>query len=384
MKIAIDIRAAAGEKAGKGWYTFNLVRGLLEAENFSNSKAGAIGNKKKQIQNQYILYSKEKIAGFDGFKNVRLKIFKTPGALWHLKVAHDIIREKAEIFFAPSSYIIPAILPKSVKTVITIHDLVAFLYPDSHNKKATIIEKLLLRRALKKAAHVVAVSKNTGSDILDHFQCEAGKISVIHCAAGGEFQPIPPENLQKFRIQTNLPASFFLAVGTLEPRKNYPNLIRAFQKVSKRFPDYHLLVVGKKGWQYGPIYELVKAGYLNKKVHFLNYLSTKSLVNLYNLAHALVFPSFYEGFGMPPLEAMQCGCPVIASHTSSMPEVAGDSALLINPESPDQIADAMIKLIKDPGLHAQLKAGGTKRAGKFSWEKSARELLKIFKKIHEN
>lgn len=374
MKIAIDIRAAGGEKAGKGWYTFNIVQHLLKIDS----------------RNSYILYSKEKIPGFDHFKNIQLKLFKTPGALWHLKVAHDIAKEKADIFFAPSSYIIPTLLPKSIKTILTVHDLVAFLYPDSHNKKATIIEKLLLKRALKKAAHVCAVSENTRQDILTRFNYNDKKIDVVYCAASEEFQKIPKENLRKFITQTNLPPNFFLAVGTLEPRKNYKNLIRAFKEVSDRlpagrhgFPDYYLLVVGQKGWNYESIYELIKAGYLNKKVHFLGYLSNKSLLNLYNLAKALVFPSFYEGFGIPPLEAMKCGCPVIASHTSSIPEVVGDSALLVNPESPAQIADAMIKLIKDPELAGQLSEKGLKQAEKFSWEKSARKLLKIFNKLNK-
>lgn len=365
MKIAIDIRAAGGEKAGKGWYTFNIVQSLLQIDS----------------QNSYILYSKEKTPGFDHFKNANVRIFKTPGSLWHLRVAHDITKEKADIFFAPSSYIIPSILPKSIKTILTVHDLVAFLYPNSHNKKATIIEKLLLKRALKKAAHVCAVSENTKNDILTRFNYNAKKIDVVYCAASEEYRGISRENLQKFITQTNLPANFFLAVGTLEPRKNYLNLIKAFKEVSDRFPDYYLIVVGQKGWNYEEIYELIKTNYLNKKVHFLGYLSGKSLLNLYNLARALVFPSFYEGFGIPPLEAMKCGCPVIASHTSSMPEVVGESALLVNPESPTQIADAMIKLIKDPELADQLREKGLRQAEKFSWEKSAKKLLKIFTKI---
>ncbi len=372
LKISIDIRTAGGEKAGKGWYTFNIVQNLLKLDD----------------KNQYILYAKEGIPGFEHFKNAQIKLIKGGGILWHLKVARDVQKEKADIFFAPSSYIIPNFLPKSIKIVITVHDLVAFLFPNNHNKKATIIEKLLLKRAIKKADSICTVSQNTKNDLLAKFpKLGAKKITVINCAASEDFKPIqdPQQNLRTFIQKTNLPLNFFLAVGTLEPRKNYMNLIKAFKKVSDRFPDYYLIIVGKNGWNFEPTFQLIRENYLNKKVHILGYLSNKSLMNLYNLAKALVFPSFYEGFGLPPLEAMQCGCPVIASHTSSMPEVVGEShayrqasALLINPNSPDQIAAAMIKLIKDPQLEDQLKKKGFKQAKKFSWVSSAKKLLKIF------
>lgn len=365
MKIAIDIRCAGGEKVGKGWYTFHLVQSLLKLDD----------------KNEYILYARDGIPGFGEFKNARLKLFSSKGAFWHYQVARDISKEKVDIFFAPSSYIIPSILPAAIKTVLTIHDLVAFIYPNTHNKKATIIEKLLLRRALRRAAHVCAVSENTRKDILERFHYEPKQIDVIYCGASDEFKPVAKEKLKDFIVKTNLPEKFFLAVGTLEPRKNYLNLIKAFKEVSDRYPDYSLIIVGKEGWDYEEIHAAIKLNYLNKKIHLLGYLSNTSLVNLYSLAKAFVFSSFYEGFGIPPLEAMQCGCPVIASNTSSLPEVVGNAALLVNPESHSQITEAMLKIIKDPELSDQLREKGLKQANKFSWEDSAQKLLKIFTKI---
>lgn len=380
MKIAIDIREAGGEKAGKGWYTFHLVQNLLKIDHATKSRSAcsdrSIGEHK--CEHSYILYARDGIPGFTQFKNAQLKLISAKTALWHYLVARDIKKQNVDLFFAPSSYIIPSILPSSIKTIITVHDLVAFLHPNTHQKKATIIEKLLLRRALRRAAHVVTVSENTRTDLLQRFHYDPKKISTVICAASEEFKPIAPENLRNFMTQTNLPEKFFLAVGTLEPRKNYLNLITAFKNISDHYPDFHLIIVGKNGWQYEKIHAAIKENYLNKKVHLLGYLSNKSLVNLYSLAKALVFPSFYEGFGLPPLEALQCGCPVIASHTSSIPEVVGESALLINPENPTQITEAMLKIIKDPGLTLRLRQKGLKQAGKFSWEKSAKKLLKIF------
>lgn len=365
MKIAIDIREAGGEKAGKGWFTFHITQNLLKLDQ----------------KNQYILYVKDGIAGFNQFKNAQIKQIKGRGIFWHTNVMKDIKKEKVDIFFAPSSYIIPALLPKSIKTVLTVHDLVAFLFPETHNKKATFIEKLFLKRALKRATHTITISENTKQDILNKFKYDKHRLSVIHIAGDESYKSVKKESLTDFIKKTNLPEKFFIAVGTLIPRKNYLNLIRAFALISKEYPTYHLMIVGGKGWQYEEILSLVRENYLNKKVHLLGYLSTTSIRNLYNFTKALVFPSFYEGFGIPPLEAMKCGCPVIASFTSSIPEVVGDAALLINPENPMEIAGAMKKIIEDEDLCENLKNKGLTRSKKFSWKNSAQKLLEIFNNL---
>jgi glycosyltransferase involved in cell wall biosynthesis len=365
MKIAIDIREASGEKAGKGWYTFHIARNLLKIDQ----------------KNEYILYTKEKVPGFEEFDNVKIRQFNLPHLLWHKKVASDTKKEAVDIYFSPSSYITPALLPKTVKSVITVHDLVAFLFPTAHNKKAVFLEKLFFKKALKRSAHITAVSTNTKRDIINKFHHDESKISTIFCGAGSAFRPIKKETLRSFARQTKLPDKFFLAVGTIEPRKNYKRLIKAFAAVSKVAPNYHLIIVGKNGWQFEEVHEEIRKNYLGKKVHTLGYLSEQSLVKLYNLATALVFPSLYEGFGIPPLEAMSCGCPVIASNTSSIPEVVGDAGLLVNPENPEQLARAMHKLIKDDDLQMNLRNQGLIQARKFSWELSAKKLLEIFNSV---
>jgi len=365
MKIAIDIRTAGGEKAGKGWYTFHIVQNLLQLDS----------------ENEYILYAKEGIAGFQQFKNAKVKLIQGRGLFWHKKIIRDVKREEVDVFFAPSSYITPALLPYSIKTIVTVHDLVAFLFPNRHNKKAVILEKLFLKRALKKADQVITVSNNTKKDIFKKFKYEKDKMDTVYCSASDDFKPIEKSSLSPFVAKTNLPQNFFLAVGTLEPRKNYPGLIKAFAKFGEKFPNYHLIIVGKEGWEFRPIYEEIRENHLSKKVHILGYLSGKSLIGLYNLAKALIFPSLYEGFGIPPLEAMKCGCPVIASYSSSIPEVVGDSALLINPEKPMEIASAMLKLASSEELCEKLRNKGLQQSRKFSWEKSAQKLLQIIEKL---
>ncbi|MEK7672719.1 MAG: glycosyltransferase family 1 protein [Patescibacteria group bacterium] len=365
MRIAIDIRAAGGAKAGKGWYTFNLVQELLKLDK----------------ENEYILYAKDGIAGFQQYKNATLKLIDKRGYFWHRAVAKDIVKEECEVFFAPSSYIIPAILPKFIKTIVTVHDLVVYLFPLSHNKKAVFLERIFLRRAVKRAAHILTVSQNTKHDLLEKFTIDRDKLDTVYCAASSEFQPVPKSELQDFVTETHLPEKFFLAVGTLEPRKNYLNLIKAFAQLSQKFPNYHLVIVGQPGWGYEAVYQEIKDSYLGKKVHLLGYLSNRSLGNLYNLATALVFPSLYEGFGMPVLEAMQSGCPVIASNNSSIPEVVEGNALLIDPTSHLDIAGAMIKLASDPNLGLVLRQKGLHQAKKFSWQNSADKLLEVIKSL---
>lgn len=361
MKIAIDIRTAGGEKAGKGWYTFHLVQHLLKLD----------------TKNEYLLYCSSGVPGFEDFPNVTIKVIPGNGFLWHLNTARDIKKENVDLFFAPSSYIIPTLLPAHIQTILTVHDLVAFLFPNTHNKKATFIEKLLLKRAVKKATKILTVSHNTKNDLLAKFDLPEDKIHVVPCSASDNFEPLEKSTLKNFQQQTNLPKDFFLAVGTLEPRKNYVTLLRAFANFLDKFPNYHLVIVGGQGWDYEAVYEEIRKNYLTKKVHMLGYISGGSLVKLYNLASALVFPSLYEGFGIPPLEAMKSGCPVIASNNSSIPEVVGDSALLVNPHSHLEIAGALIHFASEHNLAESLRQKGLIQAQKFSWENSAKLLYQI-------
>ncbi len=365
MRIAIDIRSAGGEKAGKGWYTFQIVQNLLKLDK----------------KNKYILYTQSKIAGFDHFENAELKVINKKKWLWHLFVLRDLKKEGIDIFFAPSSYIIPTFLPKSIKSIITVHDLVAFLFPSTHNKKALILEKLFLKRAAKKATHITTVSENTKNDLLETCKIDEDKVDVVYCSASDDYKPLEKESLEGFIKKTNLPSKFFIALSTISPRKNYLKLLKAFKIVQKSHKDWHLIIVGKKGWQYEEIYQYVKENYLRKNVHFLNYLSKKSIIKLLNLARGMVFPSLYEGFGIPPLEAMKSGCPVIVSNSSSLPEVVGSSAIRINPHDEEEIARAMITLIKDDDLCEELRTKGFAQAKKFSWEASAKKMLEIINQI---
>ena len=183
--------------------------------------------------------------------------------------------------------------------------------------------------------------------------------------------------LEKIRQKHNLPKAFLLGVGTLSPRKNFSRFIQAFDQLAPEYPDTHLVIVGNKGWNFDDILEEGN----REKVHLIGYVDAAELVALYNLAKIFVFPSLYEGFGIPPLEAMSCGCPVVTSNISSLPEVVGDAALLIDPYSTEEIAGAIGTLLANSELNQDLSRKGLRQATKFSWEKSAKKLLEVFETL---
>lgn len=360
MKIAIDIREAAGPKVGKGWYTFVMVKELL----------------KQDSDNHYILYTNQATSDFEKYENATQRVIKKSGIRWHFAVLVDLMKNKPDVFWAPTSYIIPALAPRSLKTVITVHDIVAFLFPEGHNKKAVWAERLTLKRAVKKSRHIFTVSRNTKLDLMKVFHVGEEKILIAPCAASKIFKPIDdPEILKKVELKYDLPKKFILAVGTLSPRKNFHRLIRAYARVVPKHDDTHLVIVGPKGWNFDDILEFEASD----KVHMIGYADGADIAAIYTLAKLFVFPSLYEGFGMPPLEAMACGCPVITSNVSSLPEVAGNAAMLVDPYSVDEIAKAMDVILSNHYIALDLQEKGFERVKKFNWKDSAKAILEVLK-----
>ena len=363
MKIAIDIREAGAEKTGKGWYTYNLVLELLKLD----------------TKNEYSLYTDGEKNPYKEFKNAHLKSIPGKSHKWHLNVLKDLKTNKPDIFFAPTSYIIPALAPKWLRVIITVHDLVAFLFPGSHNAKAVLIERLTLRRAVKKASQIFVVSENTRKDLLKRFKYPQSRIHLVPCAPADFYkEPLKPEEIAKFKQKHKLPEQFILAVGTLEPRKNFGTLIKSFVLIKSKLPDSKLVIVGKKGWKYSHIEESLKEFKLENDVIFPGYMEAEDLRKMYAAATVFVFPSLYEGFGIPPLEAMACGCPVVSSNVASLPEVVGDAGILVEPKNARKIAESVISLIENDQIRNMLIERGLRRAEKFSWQKSAEAALAVF------
>lgn len=366
MKIAIDIREAGEGKTGKGWYNYNIVLELLKLDH----------------ENQYILYTDAPKHPFGNYRNATVKVMESTSWKWHHKVLKDLRNEKPDIYFAPTSYIVPAFAPKWLKVVITVHDLVAFIFPSTHKAKAVLIERLTLKKALKKAKAVFVVSENTRKDMLKRFDYPEDRITITTCAPSDFFkEPIDRKDLENFKKKLELPDNFILAVGTLEPRKNISTLIRSFVVIKRKYPDYKLVIVGKKGWKYNQIEATLKQFELEKEVIFPGYLDDHELRKMYALAKVFVFPSLYEGFGIPPLEAMASGCPVVSSNVASLPEVIGDAGLLIDPHNALKMADAVIRLLGDEQVLNMMIGRGKIQAEKFSWKRSAEKVLEVFKSL---
>ncbi|MCC6643483.1 glycosyltransferase family 4 protein [Candidatus Peregrinibacteria bacterium] len=366
MKIAIDVRDADGEKTGKGFFTYGLVKAILAQDPY----------------NQYVLYSDKAKSPFPEQENVEFRHINQKGFKWHLDTLKDLKKVRPDLYLAPTSYIIPSLAPRWLKIVLVVHDLVAFLFPANHSKKAVFIERMTLRSALRKASKVFVVSENTQNDLIKIFHYPKSQTAEIPCAPHDRyFEEIDNKEAEKIRKKFSLPEQFILAVGTIEPRKNFANLIKSFVLVKRKFPEHKLVIVGKKGWKYQEIEKTIKQYQLEGDVIFPGYMKDEDLHNIYHLAQVFVFPSLYEGFGIPPLEAMASGCPVIASNNSSLPEVVGDAGLLIDPRNSVKIADAIISLIEKPQLREMLQDRGVQRCRKFTWDDSAQKALEEFQKL---
>ncbi|MCZ7667360.1 MAG: glycosyltransferase family 4 protein [Chloroflexi bacterium] len=230
-----------------------------------------------------------------------------------------------------------------------------------------------------KADHISADSHATRQDLIEQVGATPEKISAIHLAANPLYERPFPSTIQATLRQYNLPAGFVLAVGTLEPRKNLPMLIRAYkQMMMETAVDIPLILVGGKGWIYDEIFAVIAALGLQGQVRHLSGLSDEQLGHLYHAAGVLVTPSTYEGFGLPALEAMHCGCPVIVSSCGSLPEVVGEAGILLAPDDESAWAEAMHQVLTDSVLRERLVANGRSQAATFTWEKTARATLALY------
>jgi glycosyltransferase involved in cell wall biosynthesis len=271
---------------------------------------------------------------------------------------------------------------RNCKSVITVHDLNFLLYPDFLTPESASYYGQI-DQAVRRCDHIIAVSESTKRDIIHLTGAPEDKITVVYEAAHPIYRPLQDqskaqETKRRFRIETD----FILFVSTIEPRKNVPTLLKAYKQLLDSYrAEVDLALAGEKGWLFDQVYKLVDELGIGQRVHFLGRVSSEDLLELYNAAQLLVHPAFYEGFGLPPLEAMACGTPVVVSNTSSLPEVVGDAALLVDPTEVDEMTVAIWRLLSDPALRRELSEKGLKRARLFSWRKAARQTLKIYRRL---
>jgi glycosyltransferase involved in cell wall biosynthesis len=366
MRIAVDIRALLGRnRAGVSLYTLQLVqrlteRGAHDYALFCNSSRLPLPTDAPvgpNVSQHFKHYPNRLLNGLFAFLN-RPRIESLVGG--------------ADLVYLPNLNFIATNRP----LVITVHDLSFRRYPHFFSNKQKLWHKLInIEKMIKKAEAVVAVSEHTKDDLLESFNIPAERVHIVTPAADRKYHPCTEKEIAIIRQKYNLPAEFILYLGTLEPRKNVVGLIAAFNQI-KTGAD--LVLAGGKGWLYQHIYQAAKQSPKNKKIKFLDYIDEKDKPAVYSAATIFAYPSFYEGFGMPALEAMACGTPVVASNTSSLGGVVADAGLLVNPAQQNEIAAALDELLTNQTLHSELSARGLKQASRFSWDKSATDLEKVF------
>jgi glycosyltransferase involved in cell wall biosynthesis len=267
----------------------------------------------------------------------------------------------------------------SCPTIVTIYDLSFIHYPDAFPAWQRLYLKLQTVHACRRAQQLITISESGRRDVEQQFGVSPERITVVQPGVDPAFRPLPPDEVACFRQQHDLPERFVLHVGTLQPRKNLPLLLDAFARLLA--PDVELVMAGGKGWLFAEIFAKVEALGLQDRVRFVGYVPDEALPWWYNAAALLVFPSLYEGFGLPVVEAMACGTPVIAANTSSIPEAAGDAALLFNPIDVNGLAERMDLVLNNTAVSDQLRQQGPLQAKRFSWERAGRETAVVYQAL---
>lgn len=381
MTIGIDLRVLArGTRSGIEEYTINLLSRLLSLD--------------KSIKFKLFYNAFNQVAlDYDWLKlpNVELKKFRFPNrfifdpAAKFLRLPKiDKLLGGCDIFFAPHFLLSP--VSRECKKVVTFHDLSFEYFPEFFSWRKRFWHASLAPRArAQEADKIIAVSESTKDDLSDLYGVAEDKIQVIHSGVGEEFKPLERVACQAVAEKYNLPASFILYFGTLEPRKNIVGLIKAYE-IFRANPAAAglaptLVLAGSRGWLYDEIFRLAEKSPYACDIKFIGFVAPQDKPALFSLASLFVYPSFFEGFGFPPLEAMACGVPTITSHTSSFPEVVGSAALMIDPYNFGEIAWAMQEIWQDDNLRQSLIDDGLARVKNFSWDKCARKTLSLIKSL---
>ncbi len=305
--------------------------------------------------------------------NVDWRDMPFPRVWTHLRLSLEMVRRPPDLLFVPG-HVLPAFRPR--RTLVTIHDLGYLRFPDCHPPRQRLYLRLSTAWNARVASAILVDSRATQTDLVAAHNVPISKSTVVYPGVGAMFRPQPDAVIEAARSRLGLPGRYLLFVGTLQPRKNLLRLLKAHAAVPEA-PD--LVLVGRPGWLSRPILEYAES--LADRVHLLGPLSDEDLPPVLSGATALMIPSLYEGFGIPALEAMSCGTPVLASTTSSLPEVVGEAGILVDPLSIDAIAAATRRLCTDSGLREELGRRGRARARHFTWAAAARKTLSVMEAL---
>ena len=369
--ITLDVSAAVHRRAGLGRYAESLARALLplipdELACFYNAERG--------------------IAPLAGLAHLPTHTVALGYKPWRMlvwagqltRVSFNRLIPGVTLFHA-TEHLLPPL--RGIPTVLTVHDLIFRHLPEHHKRLNRWYLNATMPLYCRRATHIIAVSEATRQDLIAAYGVPPEKITVVLEAADPQFKPQLPERVMHVRGVYGLPEIYLLYVGTIEPRKNLTRLLHAWEPLylAKKAPP--LAIAGKRGWLAEDFYAALEASPAREGVLFTGFVADDDLPALYSGATAFVFPSLYEGFGLPPLEAMACGAPVLCGNTSSLPEVVGDAALTVDPTSVEAIREGLRCLSHDVLLRAELREKGLRRAAAFSWERAAQETLALYRNL---
>ncbi len=376
-RIGIDVTSAVTQGGGIGRYSRELVQALITADS----------------AHQYLLFSAKPPASLP----VPQPIPTAPHVrfcptwlnerwlyrLWYrlrLPLPVQWATGAIDLFHSPD-FVLPPV-SGNIPTLLTVHDLSFVHYPETFPTNLVAYLNRVVPWSIQRATHVLADSQATRNDLINLWHIPAEKITVLYSGVNGMFQPETDEaRITAVRAKYQLgTAPYILAVGTVQPRKNYQLLIRAFSQLVTNQP-YHLVIAGGKGWLYEEVLAEVDRQQMNGRVHFTGFVADNDLPTLYSEATLLVQPSIYEGFGLPLLEAMACGVPIISSNISSLPEVVGESAVLLSPHDETAWANTIQRLLNEPTQRAHLVAAGFRQVRRFTWQAAAKQLLGIYQTL---
>jgi glycosyltransferase involved in cell wall biosynthesis len=378
MRIAIDYTAGIRQGAGIGSYVRNLVAAMLAQD----------------TDNQYTLLTSGRSTTerpFPKAANVVGRSILIPDRYlnilwyrWRVPLPVTLFSGKADIYHGPD-FVLPP-LGKNIRKVVTIHDLAFLEHPEYAVPSLAAYLREVVPAAVAAADVVATVSEEVSRTLIKHFQTPREKLTVIPNGVGTHFRRITDLILlDATRHKFGLKHPLVLGVGTLEPRKNHIGLIKAFyQAHTKKSGPAMLAIAGGQGWLYEETQQLVEELKLERHVRFLGRVTDLELVTLYSMTDVFAFPSFFEGFGIPPLEAMACGAPVITSNTSALPEVVGDAAIQVDPHDISALAEAITRLLEDEHLREELRQKGYQRVQQYTWAMSARKMLAVYKSLYNN
>ena len=395
LKVLIDITPLYMQPTGIYHYTKNLIDAIKKAENspelfyYTYNK---IFKCYKDIENLTLNYKGNKRNNVVRMINSTVEIFGMPGQIFHAALYNTyhnyflkkVVKNGVEKYQPDIVHGINSLVPDIDKLcILTIFDISCFRYPETHPSYRVKRQQKILPESIKKADHIITISQFSKDEIIDYFGVKPENITVAYCGIGSEYKPRSEKDLSDVLLKYSLSfGKYILTVSTLEPRKNIETLIRAHSNLPSDFQkEYPLVIVGMRGWKEASILKLIKSKLKHATIKILGYVDQNDLPDIYSGAFIFAYPSIYEGFGMPPVEAMASNVPVIVSDRASLPEVINDAGIIVNAMDTQAWSDAIKLLIDDKSRYSILQDRGIKRAAYFTWEKTAQSTIMAYNKI---